>query len=265
MISYIAHPDNSSLIYEAITILLILIVNLSLVIYDSKQKHSEIPRRVQLVLNEINIALKTNSWSPDNFPHLCSPFSPCITLQWTYRDNMLVNLPWALLVKGDIVVIRAGQISPGYCESIDKNDEYPLLHPKEVYGPSLKNANEAITTPKTRKPLENKKYRLIETPYLTNLKMALEQALDKPVTHTNQQRYLLMVKCFEQIFYPLIVFLTILINLVRYVYLSVIFGVGYWVEMFLIIPVSVSLPLLPMVFPSFWIVLSCLGNARYVL
>lgn len=40
------------------------------------------------------------------------PFSPSVTLQWTQRDGLLVNLPWALLVKGDIVHLKPGQTSP---------------------------------------------------------------------------------------------------------------------------------------------------------
>lgn len=262
LISYVTHPEAISLIYECLVVLSVLIANLIIVIYDSQLKQKEVPLRVHLVLKEIKKAMKNKQWQPENYPHLCSPFSPCITLQWTYRDGKLVNLPWALLVKDDVVVIRAGQISPGYCEAIDKNDEYPILHPKEVYGPSLKNANEAISNPKTRKPLDNKIYRLIETPYLSSLKMALEQALDKPETHTNQQRFLLMNTCFEKIAYPVVLCLIIFINFIRYFYLERSFGTGCWVEMFLLIPVSVTMPLLPVVFPAIWIVLNCLGSAR---
>lgn len=40
------------------------------------------------------------------------PYSPSVTLQWTQRDGVLVNLPWALLVKGDIVLLKPGQTSP---------------------------------------------------------------------------------------------------------------------------------------------------------
>lgn len=262
LIAYAIHPDSSSLAYESFVVITVLIINVVLVVYDSHHKQNEIPLRVRLLLKEIKRTIENNSWLSENYPHICSPFSPCITLQWTYRDGILVNLPWALLVKDDIIIVRAGQISPGYCEAVDKCDEYPLLHPKEVYGPSLKNANEAISTPKTRKPLENKKYKLIETPYLSNLKMALDQALDKPVTHANQQRYLLMNKCFEQIIFPVLLFIIILINFVRYFYLTSVFGTGCWVEMFIIIPISVTFPLLPIIFPMFWIVLNCLGNAR---
>lgn len=58
-------------------------------------------------------------WNAENYPHLCSPLSPCITLQWTYREGQIVNLPWALLVAGDIIVIKPGQQVPGYCVPID--------------------------------------------------------------------------------------------------------------------------------------------------
>lgn len=51
-------------------------------------------------------------WKKDNYPHLCMPYSPSVTLQWTQRDGVLVNLPWALLVKGDIVLLKPGQTSP---------------------------------------------------------------------------------------------------------------------------------------------------------
>lgn len=40
------------------------------------------------------------------------PYSPSVTLQWTHRDGVLVNLPWALLVKGDVVLLKPGQTSP---------------------------------------------------------------------------------------------------------------------------------------------------------
>jgi len=63
-----------------------------------------------------------------------------------------------------------------------------------------------------RSPLCNKKYILQETPYLHNLRLALEQALDRPVTYHNRLRHLLMLTCLEQ--------LTLPITLVSYSYCS---------------------------------------------
>lgn len=33
-------------------------------------------------------------WEEKNYPDLFMPVSPCISLQWCYRDGKLVNLPW---------------------------------------------------------------------------------------------------------------------------------------------------------------------------
>jgi hypothetical protein len=69
-------------------------------------------------------------WLPENYPHLCSPFSPCITLQWTYRDGHLINLPWALLVTGDVILIRPGQQVPGNCIPLEvRNSKVIIIGP----------------------------------------------------------------------------------------------------------------------------------------
>ena len=48
-------------------------------------------------------------WQPLNYPHLHTPEAASIVLQWTLRDGAHVNLPWALLVKGDIIMVKPGQ------------------------------------------------------------------------------------------------------------------------------------------------------------
>ena len=61
---------------------------------------------------------ETICWKKENYPHLHMPLSPCITLQWTIRDGRLVNLPWALLVEGDTILLRPGQEVPGHCSQL---------------------------------------------------------------------------------------------------------------------------------------------------
>lgn len=46
----------------------------------------------------------------------------------------------------------------------------------------------------------------------------------------------------------------------RYIYLTQWVGTGSWLDMFVVIPICVILPLLPLVFPMFWVLLSCYGN-----
>ncbi len=47
-----------------------------------------------------------------------SPQSPSISLQPTVRDGAIVNVPWALLVRGDVVVLRPGQSAPALCRNL---------------------------------------------------------------------------------------------------------------------------------------------------
>ncbi len=54
----------------------------------------------------------------EQFPNLYTPNSPSISLQWTIRNGQLVNLPSILLTKGDIIVMRPGQLSPADAETV---------------------------------------------------------------------------------------------------------------------------------------------------
>lgn len=252
----------STLPYEGLIVCCLVVLNFILVMLDNKLRHEEIPHRVKILLNQLNVARSTCRWKPENYPHLCSPQSPCLTLQWTYRDGEIVNLPWALLVAGDIIVMKPGQQAPGYCISYD-DPEAPVLHAKETYNPPVHSANEIFSTPQARMPLKNKIYKLQETPYLVNLRMALDQALNRPVTYHNRKRHLLMICCIEHLAYPILLIIILVVNLLRYLYPANYFGTGHWSEMFLLQPIAVSLPLLPLMFPSCWIFLNCFGMARF--
>ncbi|CAG9824590.1 unnamed protein product [Phaedon cochleariae] len=262
LIGYLLEGDNVGG-YEALPVLILIMINVSLEIYDNRLRHNEIPNRIRSVLEKLKTEQRNIKWSAENYPNLSSPTSPCITLQWTYRDGQLVNLPWALLVKDDIILVRPGQASPGYCESLDKHSEFPLLHAKEIFSPSLQNANENFSAPKFRKPLEPKRYRLLETPYLNNLKIFLEQALDRPVSQLNQQRHLVTIQIVEQVMLPLTFLLVLVVNLFRYFYFHKYLGRYLVSNTMFIIPCNVVLPLLPMVFPLFWNLANYLGIARF--
>ncbi|XP_025836465.1 transmembrane protein 94 isoform X2 [Agrilus planipennis] len=263
LFSYFIHPVTEVLIYQSVFILILTIISIIIEVNDNKLRHNEIFNRAQNLLQQLRTDCKNLKWVTSNYPHLLSPYSPCITLQWTYRDGKLVNLPWALLVKGDLILIRPGQIVPGYCEAVDKNSDFPLLHLKEVYGPSLPTANEFFSVAKMRKPLQNKKYRLLETPYLHNLRIALEQSLDRPITQYNQQRHLLMIKIGEQFIVPSVLVIIYVINFVRYMYLEHYIGSVHWIDSFVLVPVCTVLPLLPIIFPILWNLLNCYGMARF--
>jgi hypothetical protein len=68
---------------------------------------------------------------------------------------------------------------------------------------------------------------------------------------------------FRKLLYSLLLQVCVLfVNLVRFLYLSRWVGVGHWTEMFLLQTTAVALPLLPVVFPTAWIILDSLGMAR---
>lgn len=88
---------------SATFLLCILIGTTILVIRENNLRRTEIHRKTQTILEEIELAkVLCKNWTSENYPNLCCPLSPCVTLQWTYRDGIIVNLPWALLVRGKI-------------------------------------------------------------------------------------------------------------------------------------------------------------------
>lgn len=77
----------------AVLVFAILILNVTFVIREEKLKQSELSRKTELILEDIKLGIiLSKDWTVLNYPHLCSPLSPCISLVWTYRDNELVNI-----------------------------------------------------------------------------------------------------------------------------------------------------------------------------
>lgn len=99
---------------------------------ENALRRNEIHRKVRSVIGEIQLASHLcQDWTSENYPSLCSPLSPCVTLQWTYRDGRIVNLPWALLVKGDTIIMRPGQLAPGPCQQLNGTNHF---NGGETYG-----------------------------------------------------------------------------------------------------------------------------------
>lgn len=256
------HARLGTLPLEAVLLLLLTTVNVCAVAWDNKLRHKEIPLGVAALLLKVKEAMDFSDWKPENYPHLCSPLSPCITLQWTYRDGNLVNLPWALLVAGDVVVMRPGQPAPAPCTPLHTDKDLPNLQTGELFSPAPSKKPDIFSVPMSRAPLQNEEYILEQTPYINNLRIGMEQALNRPITYYNRQRHTLMVKYVELLFFPILVLLVLLTNLVRLGYLHHWVSCGPWIEMIVLQPISVALPLLPVVFPTVWLLLNCLGMAR---
>lgn len=82
-------------------LLALVIFTIALQIRENRLRKTELHSKTATLLDDIDAAITLSAdWQPDNYPHIFSPLSPCVSLQWTYRDGQIVNLPWALLVAG---------------------------------------------------------------------------------------------------------------------------------------------------------------------
>uniref|UniRef100_A0A1B6JBX6 Uncharacterized protein n=1 Tax=Homalodisca liturata TaxID=320908 RepID=A0A1B6JBX6_9HEMI len=252
------------LIAQGLLILGLLVFNLSLAMWDARLRHKEMYKKAVDLTSVLKRCSEVCHWRETNYPHLCSPYSPCITLQWTYRDGKVVNLPWALLVSGDTVLIRPGQPAPGHCTPIG-DKECPELRRGEVYSPPPNvGGHDNFTQPTARQPLPPQPYTMQETPYLRNLRQCLQEATLRPFTFHDQQQHLLLTTCVEEMAIPCITIFMLLVNGLRLAYVSNWVTAGPWYEMLVLGPVRAVLPLLPLVFPTAWLCLTSYGNARLV-
>ncbi|EFO21753.2 hypothetical protein LOAG_06732 [Loa loa] len=120
--------------------ILFLVITVSNIYHSSKIYRNQ---RLAIIARALNILDILKSLKEENFEyeHLYTPPSDAISLQWTYRDHRLVNVPWMLLVNDDVIELRAGQSSPCRCMSqngdiIDLGDKlrYPEILCPETHG-----------------------------------------------------------------------------------------------------------------------------------
>ncbi|XP_067641739.1 endoplasmic reticulum magnesium-transporting P-type ATPase isoform X2 [Eurosta solidaginis] len=250
----------------AICVAVILSIDLCVVVRENNLRRTEIYRKTRQALADIRLAERDlcGDWQPFNYPHLCCPISPCVSLQWTYRDGNIVNLPWALLVRGDHIVLRPGHITPGPCTEVNGKRKFEM---NEIYGPTQ--VNDPPVRPSARAPLPDLICILQTTPFLDNLHVILEQALKRPSTIYNQQRYLLVTKYIQQWGFICALFITFLAGFMRIHGLSSAPNAGrhpdeqhYWKYVFLETPAAAVIPLLPLIFPLMWISMNLWGVAR---
>ncbi|KFB34903.1 AGAP000576-PA-like protein [Anopheles sinensis] len=237
----------------------LLLLTVAVVVRENNLRKTEIYRKVRTVLHEIRLGAELCAeWTIENYPHLCSPLSPCVTLQWTYRDGRVVNLPWALLVRGDHIVMRPGQVSPGTCTEVRGRRRFKC---GETYG--LQQPTEQPVRPIARSPLPDLVCVVEATPYLDILRKSLDCFLDRPRTIINQQRELLVSHCLQRWGFGIVLLLTGSVGLLRNVGL---YFAGKlptdWMNVCLLNPTAAVLPLLPLIFPLLWVAINLWGVAR---
>ncbi|KAG7303015.1 hypothetical protein JYU34_013023 [Plutella xylostella] len=249
-----SHPV---LLFEALFLFILLVINFLLALNEEYLYRNEIPLRARKVLETLDNATESSVWKTEHYPHLCAPFSPCVTLQWTYRDGTIVNLPWALLVEGDVVVLRPGQEVPGRCRELPPGEEE--LDAPQTFQPNTQK-KESFSKPRVRTPLQNRAFRMLETPCLRNLQVALEKATSRPLSVFEKRRYLCTIKLVEGIILPLVICIVVTSMVARQWA-----GLGGSLADWLLLPVVSTYPLSLLTFCVAWHALRCYGLARFKL
>ena len=86
---------NPWLILESILIFSCIVFNFSLSVGDLYLKKVEMLGRLRKAVRNLEENLANGlTWIPENYPHLHTPLSASVVLQWTIRDGQKVNLPW---------------------------------------------------------------------------------------------------------------------------------------------------------------------------
>jgi hypothetical protein len=285
-IAYIYGHFTSSipLFIESTILVLILIFNICLIYWDTKSRNLEINRKAKLLSEQIkschnNYKLIEYWKTLRYYPHLNTPQSPCISLQWTLRDGKKVNLPVPLLVKGDVILLSPGRSAPAKCRNIEAITTYHLnndqfystesktdfsLNSGELFVPSVDYATDSFTNPRLRRASKPVKFVVLETPFIVDLKAALSKhSTRKFATAFEKELHLIFVKYIEQILVPIIFVIVMVVSAVHYGYLE---SIGNdtitWpasLTLLLLRPVMAILPLLPITLPICWLMLNVYG------
>ncbi|KAM8947320.1 transmembrane protein 94 [Pelodytes ibericus] len=261
---YGSQPEGSqgSEVGNASALLLLLIFDLFLMRRLEILKEKEVESRVSRIIKEINDALYSEQeliWEESLYPDLYMPTSPSWSLHWAFRDGRLVNLPVSLLVDGDVIALRPGQESFASLRGM-KDDEHIVLEPGDLFpsfSPPPSPRGESKKVP--HDPQQHHLFRVLKTPVMDNVRSWLDQGLTRPVTALDNERF--TVQSVMLIYAVTSIVITFLAaNTLRVLFHTP--GVPPAPYALLQLQVNAVLPVLPLLFPVMWILVTALGEAR---
>ena len=254
-LALLANRNSYPEMVSAVVVLLMVVVNLVLSGWESYQRSVEVYRRGERLVEVVEKAARQPAWEAENYPHLHTPLSASIVLQWTIRDSHIINLPWALLVKGDIVLIKPGQMAPGRCSIMSEKMELTLEQGETFHTDKFKPVEKSLL-PEFKSSLSPQKFLLEETPFLSELQEVLDKAANRPLSKLTKQRHFLISSVLEYICTPLVLVVVLAWNCVRHQH-SWTWLTGHpKYQLFLTEPVSATIPLLPLLLPAWWILVN---------
>ncbi|XP_030634876.1 transmembrane protein 94-like [Chanos chanos] len=155
-----------------------------------KLKGAEMLRRVETLLDSIQEVLHRppSEWMKGT-EDLFAPPSQAVSLQWTYRDSQLVNLPVSLLVEGDIISLRPGNKAPTGLRGV-QDEEHVVLSRGDVFShlsspPSPFDSDK----PHPHRLLQPQLFRVTRSPAVEVVQRCLEFSQNRPVSVLDNERF----------------------------------------------------------------------------
>jgi len=167
-----------------------------------------------------------------------------LDLQWTYRDGRLISLPWILLVEGDMILLRPGREAPCRCRAVNESTEF-VAGQKYL----LKEVREDENEPEIVEAFQPLLCQVTETPLRASLRIGL-RAKERPVGTFDNELFRVVHSCIECYLLPAVTGLSILVALLRLLLFSELGGT--YVDLIVIFPCSVLLPILGFIIPIFY-------------
>ncbi|RWS16661.1 uncharacterized protein B4U79_14914 [Dinothrombium tinctorium] len=280
----IAYSDRKeeTLLVQCLFLFFCMLLNTLICGLETRFRHEEVHKKARFYAQQIKNDLMNNvcairEWkSGEHYPLLHLPQSPCISLQWTFRDNRHINLPSPLIVKGDVILMCPGHVAPGHCRRIDTredNSEFSSAAPLElksgdIFAPSADcNAN-SFTSARLKKAVKPVKFLMLETPYISVLRLALEESFKRPPTLYDKERHAIIAKYMERVIIPLTWIIMLIVGFLHYGYLSQKHMIATTftskISFLLLRPTLAVLPLLPLTLPLSWLLLNLFGITRLI-
>ncbi|KAM9296341.1 transmembrane protein 94 [Gastrophryne carolinensis] len=261
---YGSQPDGcqGSEVGNACALLVLLFLDLFLMRRQERLRRREVDSRVQRIIKQIDEALRSEHelvWGDNMYPDLYMPTAPSWSFHWVYRDGRLVNLPVSLLVDGDVIALRPGQESFASVRGM-KDNEHIILEPGDLFPPfSPPPSPHAEGKRAPQEPQQHHLFRVMTTPVLEKVRNWLDQALSRPVTVMDNERF--TVQSVMLIYaVPAILVAFLITNALRFIFHAP--GMPPAAYSLLQLQVNAVLPVLPLLFPVMWILVTALCEAR---
>lgn len=188
-----------------------------------------------------------------------------------------MNVPTPLIVKGDIIQLCPGAPAPGRCrilretsesgdEGTKSNTEATIeLSAGEQFVPTADCVPQEFTGARLRKAVRPSSFEMLETPYLSWLRLSFEKSWTRPRSLYDKERHTIIANYIEKIITPLVLITVVVSSIIHYGHFHVTNSFEHQKKDVIQILMRIALviiPLIPFALPSSWIILNAFGIAN---